>query len=447
MRRRVTLLVAATTSAVVLALIVPLGLLVNTLASDRATAAATQEAQNVALLVAAARDQAQLQDLLDLVDARSQRSTTVLLPDGSSAGARTPAPTAAADTRALQQARQGTAHTVVSEGARVYLPVVTSAGTAVVRTDVPESELHRGVTAALVTLALLGAALLALSLLVADRLGRAAGRPISEVAQAAHALREGRLETRAPVEGPQEVQDLAAALNLLADRIGELLAAEREAVADLSHRLRTPLTALRLHAESEPAPTPDRRATGGQAEDAAHAQQRLRDHVAALERTVDSILRDARRPVVATVSRRCDAAVVVAGRADFWRPLAEDQGRTLHVDLPSGAVPAAVEAAELTDAVDALIDNVFAHTPEETALRLTVRAAGPGQVEVVVEDAGPGLPDGAAARGSSRAGSSGLGLDIARRTAQSSGGRLVVDRSALGGAAVHLWLGTPGPQQ
>ncbi len=442
MRRRVTLLMAATTSAVILAFLLPLGLLVRTLAEDRATAAATQEAQNVAILVATARDSSQLQDVVDLVDERSSRSTSVLLPDGTALGAPQPEQAGPADTRALRLARRGTASTVVGDGARVYLPVITPGGTAVIRTAVADSELHAGVTSALVTLALLGAGLLALSLVVADRLGRAVGRPIGDVARAAHSLREGRLDTRAPVQGPREVRELAAALNLLAERIGELLAAEREAVADLSHRLRTPLTALRLHAENERVPTPDRRDDGR--DDAfGHPQQRLHDHVTALERTVDSILRDARRPVTAPVSRGCDAAAVVRARAAFWLPLAEDQRRAVSVDLPEGPVPVGLDAEDLADAVDALIDNVFAHTPERTALHLCVRRPGPGPVEVVVEDAGPGVPAGAGERGASQVGSSGLGLDIARRTAESSGGHLAVGVSPLGGAAVRLVLGRP----
>jgi signal transduction histidine kinase len=60
-----------------------------------------------------------------------------------------------------------------------------------------------------------------------------------------------------------------------------------------------------------------------------------------------------------------------------------------------------------------------------------------------VADAGPGLPRAEPVRGRSDRGSSGLGLDIARRCAESSGGSMSVGTSVSGGAAIVLELGAP----
>ena len=140
----------------------------------------------------------------------------------------------------------------------------------------------------------------------------------------------------------------------------------------------------------------------------------------------------------------CDAARVVAERAAFWWPLAEDQDRRMVVEVASGPLPVFVAADDLAACADILLGNVFAHTPEGAgfAVRLSRRATGGAWL--VVADDGPGF--GAAdptLRGQSSGGSTGLGLDIARRIAEASGGTLIIGRSASGGGSVTLRLGSP----
>jgi signal transduction histidine kinase len=422
MRRQISLLVAATTSAVILAFLIPLGLLVRTLAEDRAVAGASQEAQGVATLVAGVSDVGQLTDLVSLIDQRSERATSVLLPDGTMIGT---APfgssqSAASAASVISRARAGSAFTVVGpEGAQVVVPVYTSRGMVVVRTAVGTNELHEGVTTAWVTFAGLGAVLMAVAVIGADLLGRRVSAPVSELAKVAHRLRAGELDARAVPGGPVETVELGEALNRLADRIGELLIAEREAVADLSHRLRTPVTALRLDAEAVSEP---------------ELSHRLRNHIAHLERTVDAVVKDARRPVRSTLGRSCDAASVVRDRVAFWSALAADQERDLTVAIPAVPTKAAIDEADLVDVVDALIDNVFAHTPDGTAFSVGLDISDPGTVRLEVADSGPGVasPD-VAERGHSTAQSTGLGLDIVRRAAIAAGGDLVVATSPSGG--------------
>src|SRR5450759_4278275 len=345
MRRKIALLVAATTSAVIIAFLIPLAMLVRTLAEDRAIAGASQEAQGVATLVAGVRDEGQLTTLVDLVDQRSPRATSVLMPDGKLIGT---APQGSPDSNAgvISRALAGEAFILMGDkSAQVVVPVITERGTVVVRTAVSRSSLQQGVTTAWLTFAGLGAVLMVLAVVAADLLGRRVSAPVSELAAVAHRLRAGELDARAVPRGPVETVELATALNRLADRIGQLLTAEREAVADLSHRLRTPVTALRLDAEAVTEPD---------------LAERLRDHIGHLERTVDAIVKDARRPVRSTVGRSCDAASVVRDRVTFWSALADDQGRDLTVSIPSVETRAAIDATDLVDVVDALVDNVFA---------------------------------------------------------------------------------------
>lgn len=431
MRRRISLLVAATTSAVVLAFVIPLCLLVRSTAAERAVAEADQEARNEAVLVSSLGDRAALADALANAAGRSDAVTTVVLADGTQLPTRDRTSGDSALTGAvLERARSGAAFTQRTDaGTRIVVPVVTARGTDVVHTWLPAAAMYGGVVQAWLLIALLGALLLAVALVVADQLGRRVSTPVIRVARVADRLREGDLEARAEPEGPPETQALATALNRLAARVEELLVAERAAVGDLSHRLRTPVTALRIDV--------DRVQDPGLAE-------RLRQHVGVLQRSVDAIVNDARRPVRHDMAGACDAAVVVRTGVDFWSPLAEDQQRPLLVELATGPVPVALDAVDLRDVLDIVVDNVFAHTPEGTpfVVRLLAEDTAEHSPDAVLEVVDgprapvdspsthdrPGGPTLEAGPGTG----TGLGLQIARRTVTRCGGELQVLELAQG---------------
>jgi signal transduction histidine kinase len=397
-RRRISFLVLATTSAVVASFVIPLCLLVRTLAEDRAMAMADQEARNVAILVAGLDLDEDVRALVADLDEHSAPQTVVVTSEGEVIGGAASLTTDPEVTRAMG----GQAFTVLDgDGGRVLLPVVTRDGTAVVRSRVSSEQLTAGVGRAWAGILTLGVVLMLGAWLIAARLGRRISEPLREVAGVAHALREGDLDARADVRGTEETQELARALNGLAERTTELLVAERAVVADLSHRLRTPVTALRLDAESVEQP---------------ELAARLEEHVAALQRTVDAIVKEARRPVRTDLAATCDAATTIRDRVAFWAVLAEDQGRRLTVRTPDGPVPVPLGIDDLADVVDVLVDNVFSHTHESTAFAVTLDVVG-GEAVLAVTDTGMRRdPD------VRRSGSTGLGLDIVQRTAQSVGG-------------------------
>lgn len=413
MRRWLALLVAATTSLVLIALLVPLGLLVLRVAENAAMARATEQAESVA--VAAGSVDAGTLALTVQRASASGPPITVFLPGGDVVG--TPAPRSAA----VELASRGRSLAAETPGGREILVAVqgTPGGTTVVRAFLTEDDLRRGVRETWLGMLVLGLALIGVGIAVGDRLARAVTGPMTAMARVSHRLASGDLSARAVPDGPPEAKDTALALNHLADRIGELLAEEREHAADLSHRLRTPLTALRLDAESLRDPR-----------EAARIGARVDD----LERAVTLVINEARRR--SGGRRRCDAAAVVAERVTFWSALAEDQNRHMTVDLHPGPLPVAVGPEDLAACVDALLGNVFAHTPEGTAFAVRL---SPGVV-LEISDAGPGFSRDLVARGNSGAGSTGLGLDIARRTAVAGGGDLTLGRSPQGGATVTLTL-------
>ena len=99
---------------------------------------------------------------------------------------------------------------------------------------------------------------------------------------------------------------------------------------------------------------------------------------------------------------------------------------------------------DLDDAVDALLENVFARPDEGTAFRVVLAADETGAV-ITVEDAGAGMSGTAAGRGSTRSGPTGLGLHIVRRTAERSGGTFAITTAERGGAQGRLTLGSARP--
>lgn len=416
MRRQISWLVIATTATVVVSFVIPLCLLVRTLAEDRAMAAADQEAHNAAILVAGLPDDPQLARLVASLDSRGDPATSVLTTSGQWLGS-TPAPEI--DSEVIRARDNGEAFTIVDdESGRVLLPVVVESGTAVIRSSVTTAELRRGVATAWVSIIGLGLVLMLLALLVASWLGRRVSEPLVEVSGVAHRLREGDLSARAEVSGPEEVEELAGALNGLAERTAELLVNERAAVADLSHRLRTPVTALRLDAE---------------AVSSAELAQRLQEHIAALQRTIDAVVREARRPVRTEMKPVCDGAAVVSRRLAFWSALADDQGRAMTSELPAGPLGVPLVGDDLADLVDILVDNIFAHTPEGTGFAVSLRETPAGsQLRIVDEATAEPLAT------AQRTGSSGLGLDIARRMAIGAGGRLEVAQPEEGGIEVTV---------
>lgn len=439
MRRSLLLLTAATTALVLTALLVPLTLLTRTHAADRATAEATARAQWVAHALgpalATADERETAEQTVESVNGKGLPATSLILADGSVIGPR--AGSGSPLTDPVRLARTGRAFTYETDsGSRLVLVPVQGAkgGTAVVQVTLTEKQLYAGTLASWLVLAGIGVGLVLLGLLLADRLGARLVGATRRLARTADRLAAGDLTARATPEGPPELRLVAGELNRLAARIDELLTAERENAADLAHRLRTPVAALRLDAETLRDP------------DEAH---RIAADVAALERSVDDVIRKARRPLREAPS--ADLAAVARERAAFWAPLAEDQGRRAETVTPGEdeplPVPVTVPADELAAALDALIGNVLDHTPQGTAYRVTVRVLPGGEAQLTVADEGPGFPDGTAPdRGTSGAGSTGLGLDIARRTAEEADGRFETV-STSDGAEVTLTFPRPLPQE
>ena len=423
MKRRLNLLVLAVTSLVVIAFTVPLAALVQREADASARTAAERVAQSVAETVVGFA----VDDGIRTLESNGPSlpaGTGLVFPGGGTAG------TVSADGAILAgeaEAQQRALSAYTPTGWELALPVLTRDGVVVVTASVPRTELRAGVARAWSLLALLGVVVIGVSLLLASRLGRSLMDSVGALGAAARALAGGDLTTRVDVDDPPELADVASAFNEMAPRLEALIEQEREEVADLSHRLRTPLARLRLQIEHV-------------GDDAVRGS--LNDQLDQLDRAVDEVIAEARRRPEKVPAGVADIGAFITERGEFWSVLAEEQGRPFEVTVrvdPRTRVN--VGERDLSFALDTILGNVFDHTAEGVWFALRCEPAD-RNVVISVEDAGPGFPAGLdpLARGVSGGGSTGLGLDIAQRAAERAGGTLRVGSTPLGGARVALTL-------
>lgn len=423
---------------VVLSALIPLATIVRNQARSQALAAAETDAQSIAAALAVgASIEPEAGVTVELAEVvieafRSRPGLSIIFPDGTARG------TFFAESPNIERAREGDAFTATTpDGAEVLVPVLladapTIGATVVIRALVPNDELREGVYFTWLLLAGLGVFLVVVAGLAADRMGRTLVRPVTALSEAARALAHGDLDTRVRIAGPPEVAEVGVAFNFLASRLEALLREERESVADLSHRLRTPLTALRLQTE-----------TLGDRDEAAV----LLGDIDRLERAVDRMINDLRRPsstgeVEPPVA---DLGAIVRHRSTFWKVLADEQERSVEVSTQGGPLPVPLSPEELGAVFDTLMENVFAHTEPATGYRVAARPGADDTAVLTVEDSGPGFDDDIIhERGRSGGGSTGLGLDIVRKAAEKTGGSINTSNTRSGGARVEVVFGTTG---
>jgi signal transduction histidine kinase len=443
MRRRIMFLSVGMTTLVVLAFAIPLTWLLRSAAVDESLKNARTRAEAVAYYVGEKNHtQDEIKTYVAGISSQGPGRISVRMPDGTTLG---DPPPGGVPTPQNVQGGPGDDDTDdkkppkisdasfrdVGGGKATDVSVDTKDGPASICFYLTSAQLYDGLVPQLLVLLAGSLLVLLLSIVGAEVVSRRLARPLEETARTAERLAKGDVDARAPTTGPAEVAKVGAALNGLADRIDEVIAVEREAVADLSHRLRTPLTALRLQVEA----LPDR-----------DRAEELNVQVNSLERTLTAVISAARRPQREGRVPHCDAVAVTRQRASFWEPLFEDQGRELTLVLPDPPAEVRSSAEDLGAALDALVENVVAHTPDGTPARIILtsqQVGGHPGVLIVVADEGPGIPLGAGERGRSDRGSTGLGLDIARRCAEAAGGKLTIHPNLPAGSSVHLTLAAP----
>jgi signal transduction histidine kinase len=354
-----------------------------------------------------------------------------------------------------RQVATGTRHSDSLNTDLLYVAVPISSGGdtyGAVRVSYSTSQINERVRHYWLVLAGIGAVCLAAAAVLGIMLSRWVVRPLERLEGAALQLGSGELSTRAPTDnGPPEVRALAASFNDMAGRLEELVDAQESFVADASHQLRTPLTALRLRLENLEAQLDDPEAI----DDLAAA----RAETGRLSRLVDGLLALAHADRRRSQDERVPVALddFIAERVDVWRPVSEEYG--VNLAGQGNGLRVLADPDRLAQVLDNLLANATDVSPDGS--RLTVRATPTRdgrRVEIHVEDEGPGLDlaqrqhafdrfwraeGGRASGGREELGGSGLGLAIVRQLVMADGGEVKLAESTSGGVDAIVTLERP----
>jgi signal transduction histidine kinase len=293
---------------------------------------------------------------------------------------------------------------------------------------------------------LIGIGLIALVLALAFAwvLAGTLARPLQRLAAAARRVEAGDLEARAEPEGSAEHREVAHAFNDMTERLGQVLEAQRQFVANASHQLRTPLTGLRLRLEAASLKA------GPELSGELEAAEREVERLARLLTALLTLAREGDRPA-ASAAVSLSAAVEQAG--ERWSERAAQSGHRLVVDCRSAAFARASEE-DLAIVLDNLIENALKYSSAGT-VAVECGQEG-GEVYVAVMDEGPGVEQGEEQRvferfargsGGRRSPGTGLGLALVETLARRWGGSARLANRVEGGTRAEIRLPTAPPLQ
>lgn len=321
----------------------------------------------------------------------------------------------------------------------VYIAVPSSSGGRVhgaVRVSVSAHSLDERVLKYRLALGGIAVVVLAAVAVVGWLLARSIARPLEELGRAAGRAGDGDLSARADeTQGPPEVRALALRLNTSTARLEALIGSQRDFVADASHQLRTPLTALRLRLENL-----ERDITPGGRDDLEGAL----GEADRLGRLVEGLLTLVRAERVEETRVAQDIAEVVRERVAAWTPLAEDEAIRLELSAP-GEVHARVVPGAVEQILDNLLDNALLATGSQGEVLVGLERAG-GWVTLMVADRGPGMTPQQLASAFERFWTtrgregSGLGLAIVDQLARACGGSAALRPRDGGGLVAEVRL-------
>ncbi|KUL46818.1 sensor histidine kinase [Streptomyces regalis] len=266
-------------------------------------------------------------------------------------------------------------------------------------------------------------------------------RPLRQLNDMASKFSDGDLTARSPVTGPPETQTLARTLNQGAERLDTLVAAQRIFVADASHQLRTPLTALRLSL--------DNIADGVDDEFVKEDVEQATAEVVRMSRLVNGLLVLARAEAKVSAAEPLSLADIVRERLSVWRPAADERGVTITLRGSADGRPLVLTSpGHLDQVLDNVLSNALEVSPDGGTITVRVEPRG-DEVILSVDDEGPGMSDAEKSRAFDRfwrgqgltgKAGSGLGLAVVKQLVTDDGGKVALGDAPGGGLSVRISL-------
>lgn len=276
---------------------------------------------------------------------------------------------------------------------------------------------------------LLDGALMAavIALVLGIFLSRTLTRPIRELTRATQAVSEGDLSQRVPIRSNDELGELAKAFNKMSTELSRSVDARKQMTADIAHELRTPLSLILGHAEA---------VHDGVLPPTRENFEIIRDEATRLEHLINDLrtlsLADAGE--LSIQLQTIEPKRLIHEAASLYQYQTQRKNITFTLDVAPHLPAIEVDPGRMTQVFTNILDNALRHTPEGGTVILSAREVG-DQVELAIQDSGPGLNEDALERIFERFyradparqredGGSGLGLAIARSIVQAHGGQL-----------------------
>lgn len=276
------------------------------------------------------------------------------------------------------------------------------------------------------------------SLLISVLLARRMSSPIRDMERATQRIAAGDLDVRLGDYPPDEIGRLAQSIHHMAERLKHLEAARAQFISEISHDLRTPLTAIKgllvnLIDTSEAGEQPSLEI----AERETDRLIRLVNQLLDFSRWQAGQLELNRRPV--------DVSAVVSAAVTLSEGRAHHRHITLNTDLPLNPPTTFADPDRLQQVILNLLDNAIKFTPGGGQVTLAV-AQRQGEIKVSVQDTGRGMSDEERERAfesyyRGEGGGAGLGLTIARAIVEAHGGRMGIESSL--GQGTRVWFTLP----